>query len=228
MRLTLVVLTTLLLPLAGCVDSPAEADSFRLGTTTSMRDSGLLDILIEDFERLHDIDVEYVAVGTGAALELGRNGDVDALIVHAPDQEAKFIEEGFADERVPIARNAFVLLGQHMERFNFEAFTSILEDETCFISRGDNSGTHAKEQAIWRHINQTQGVEMVEDSNGYHPLGTGTSPSARVWERPSTWLMRRTVQRFQTVERLFNSNQRLTSSGQNFLIRSLIIRTPTW
>ena len=73
------------------VDSVDEADSFRLGTTTSMRDSGLLDVLIEDFERLHDIDVEYVAVGTGAALELGRNGDVDALIVHAPDQEAKFI-----------------------------------------------------------------------------------------------------------------------------------------
>ena len=172
MRLTLVVLTALLIPLAGCVDSPVEADSFRLGTTTSMRDSGLLDVLIEDFERLHDIDVEYVAVGTGAALELGRNGDVDALIVHAPDQEAKFIEEGFADERVPIARNAFVLLGRNTWNGSiFQAFTSILEDETCFISRGDNSGTHAKEQAIWRHINQTQGVEMVEDSNGYHPLG---------------------------------------------------------
>ena len=173
--------------------------------------------------------VEYVAVGTGAALELGRNGDVDALIVHAPEQEANFIEEGFADERVPIARNALVLLGPSSWNASiFEAFTSILEDETCFISRGDNSGTHAKEQAIWRHINQTQGVEMVEDSNGYHPLGDWYFSIGQGMERPSTWPMRRTVQRFQTVERLFNSNQRLISSGQNFLIQSLIIRTPTW
>ena len=172
MRLTFVALTALLLPLSGCLDQPVDSDSFRLGTTTSMRDSGLLDVLIEDFEQIHDIDVEYVAVGTGAALELGRNGDVDALIVHSPEHEAMFIQDGFANERVPIARNAFVLLGPDTWNGSiFEAFTSILEDETCFISRGDNSGTHVKEQAIWRHINQTQGIEMVEDSNGYHPLG---------------------------------------------------------
>ena len=56
-----------------------------------MRDSGLLDVLVAEFERSHDVDVEYVAVGTGAALELGRNGDVDALIVHAPEQEVTFV-----------------------------------------------------------------------------------------------------------------------------------------
>ena len=172
MRLALVALTAFLVPLSGCFDAPVDSDSFRLGTTTSMRDSGLLDILIEDFQRIHNIDVEYVAVGTGAALELGRNGDVDALIVHAPEQEAMFIDEGFANERIPIARNAFVLLGPNVWNGSiFDAFTSIIEDQTCFISRGDNSGTHAKEQAIWRHINQTQGLEMVEDSNGYHPPG---------------------------------------------------------
>ena len=172
MRLALVALTVLLVPFSGCLDQPVNTDSFRLGTTTSMRDSGLLDVLIEDFQQLHDIEVEYVAVGTGAALELGRNGDVDALIVHAPNQEAIFIEQGFANERVPIARNAFVLLGPDTWNGSvYDAFSSIVEDQTCFISRGDNSGTHAKEQAIWRHINQTQGVEMVEDSNGYHPLG---------------------------------------------------------
>ena len=77
-----------------------------------------------------------------------------------------------ANERTPIARNAFVLLGpQAWNGSVFDAFTSILENETCFVSRGDNSGTHAKEQAIWMHINQTLGTPMVEDSNGYHPDG---------------------------------------------------------
>ena len=70
-----------------------------------MRDSGLLDVLIEEFEDLHQTEIEYVAVGTGAALQLGRTGDVDALIVHAPEQEAMFIEEGFAEERLPFAYN---------------------------------------------------------------------------------------------------------------------------
>ena len=172
MKRPLVVLMALLVLLSGCLQAPVESDSFRLGTTTSMRDSGLLDVLIEDFTGLHDIDVEYVAVGTGAALELGRNGDVDALIVHAPEQEAAFVLAGHANERTPIARNAFVLLGpQAWNGSVFDAFTSILENETCFVSRGDNSGTHAKEQAIWMHINQTQGTPMVEDSNGYHPDG---------------------------------------------------------
>ena len=172
MRRTIVALMALLIPLSGCLQAPVESDSFRLGTTTSMRDSGLLDVLIDDFTALHDVEVEYVAVGTGAALELGRNGDVDALIVHAPEQEASFIQAGYATERVPIARNAFVLLGPNMWNGSvFDAFTSILENETCFVSRGDNSGTHAKEQAIWAHINQTQGIAMIEDSNGYHPDG---------------------------------------------------------
>ena len=68
-----------------------------------MRDSGLLDVLIEDFEALNGIEVEYVAVGTGAALQLGRAGDVGALIVHAPDQEQAFIDDGYATKRTPIA-----------------------------------------------------------------------------------------------------------------------------
>ena len=137
-----------------------------------MRDSGLLDDLVMEFETLHDIDVEYVAVGTGAALQLGMTGDVDALIVHAPQQEMNFIEGGYASERVPIARNSFVLVGpQIYSNSIYDAFSLIFEEERCFISRGDDSGTHAKEQAIWRHLNESRNYSMVEDSNGYHPQG---------------------------------------------------------
>lgn len=163
----------LVFPIAGCiVPDENTPETLRLATTTSMRDSGLLDVLIEEFERQHGIGVEYVAVGTGAALQLGRTGDVDALIVHAPDQEQLFIDEGFAHERTPIAYNAFVLLSpRHFNGSVYDAFERIANDEHCFVSRGDESGTHAKEQAIWRHLNETRNLSVVEDSNGLHPPG---------------------------------------------------------
>jgi tungstate transport system substrate-binding protein len=162
-----------LLPLAGCiVPDENSSETLRLATTTSMRDSGLLDVLTEEFERQHGIGVEYVAVGTGAALQLGRTGDVDALIVHAPDQEQLFIDDGFAHDRTPIAYNAFVLLSPlHFNGSVYDAFERIANEEQCFVSRGDESGTHAKEQAIWRHLNETRNLSVLEDSNGFHPPG---------------------------------------------------------
>lgn len=173
MQLRVLLVALLFIPLTGCF-SPDEtsSSSFRLGTTTSMRDSGLLDVLIDEFETLHQTEVEYVAVGTGAALQLGRSADVDALIVHAPDQEQAFIDEGHAERRLPFAFNAFVLLSPHpLNGSIYDVFESIASDERCFVSRGDDSGTHAKEQAIWTALNETQGLPVVEDSNGVHPPG---------------------------------------------------------
>ena len=173
MRLRALLVALLFLPLSGCLASDEETSAtFRLGTTTSMRDSGLLDILVEEFENLYQTEVEYVAVGTGAALQLGRTGDVDALIVHAPEQEAQFVEAGFAEERVPFAYNAFVLLSPTVLNGSlFEAFATIVDQEQCFVSRGDDSGTHLKEQDIWNHLNETHDIEVIEDSNGLHPVG---------------------------------------------------------
>jgi len=160
--------------LSGCLtvsDAPKGAE-FRLATTTSMRDSGLLDILVEEFESLHGIDVEYVAVGTGAALHLGANGDVDALIVHAPAQEETFVAQGHGVNRTQIAWNAFVLLSPiELPNSLIDAFSLIAEEEHCFVSRGDNSGTHMKEQAVWEHLANTTSIELVHDINGLHPEG---------------------------------------------------------
>ena len=165
--------TLLLIPLSGCF-TPLDDDTItlRLATTTSMRDSGLLDLLITDFERIHEIKIEYVAVGTGAALELGENKDVDALIVHSPEQEATFIEQGYGIERTLLAWNSFVLLSPiSLPEQLDDAFFEIQEREHCFISRGDFSGTHEKEQDIWRQLNQSHGVVLTSDSNGIHPSG---------------------------------------------------------
>ena len=144
--------------------------------------------MIEDFETLHQTDVEYVAVGTGAALQLGRTGDVDALIVHAPALEAQFIAEGHASERIPFAYNAFVLLSPiTLEGSIFDVFETIATEGHCFVSRGDDSGTHAKEQAIWLHLNETKDLEIVEDSNGIHPPGEWYYSIGKAWAQPSTW-----------------------------------------
>ncbi len=173
MNLKAIFIAMLFVPFSGCLQAmEPSSPSFRLATTTSMRDSGLLDHLILEFEALHDVDVEYVAVGTGAALQLGRTGDVDALIVHSPEQEIEFIQEGHSTERIPIAYNSFVLLSpDHYSSSIYDAFSLLFEEERCFISRGDDSGTHSKEQALWRHLNETRGLSMVHDSNGYHPQG---------------------------------------------------------
>ena len=170
LAITLLLLTSLC---SGCLSSEdSDKSTLRLATTTSMRDSGLLDVLVEDYESSAPFTVEYVSVGTGAALILGENKDVDALIVHAPDLEQSFVEQGHGYNRTTITWNRFVLLAPYTESNTiFDAFESIYENQTCFISRGDFSGTHHKEQSIWMHLNETRNLSMIEDANGYRPDG---------------------------------------------------------
>ncbi len=166
--------TTLLLLATGCLtaEETSSPSDLRLATTTSIRDSGLLDLLLDDFEARSGRSVEYVAVGTGAALNLGRNGDVDALIVHAPEQEARFVEDGYGDHRTQIAWNMFVLLSPvDLPTDLDEALLAIVSEERCFVSRGDDSGTHMKEQELWQRLETAGALTLVEDSNGVHPEG---------------------------------------------------------
>jgi len=173
-RTALVTLLVTSVSLSGCLTGEVNAEpaDLRLATTTSMRDSGLLDVLLAEFTALTHHSVEYVAVGTGAALRLGEQGDVDALIVHAPDRESAFIEAGHGTGRTEVAWNAFVVLAPALNATSLdEAFLDILNNERCFVSRGDFSGTHEKEQAIWRRLATTHRVDLVEDHNGLHPDG---------------------------------------------------------
>ncbi|MFP4376205.1 MAG: substrate-binding domain-containing protein [Spirochaetales bacterium] len=133
-----------------------ERTRLRLATTTSTESSGLLAELLPPFERANNVIVDVIAVGTGAALELGRNGDVDVLMVHAPELEEQFVREGYGVGRVGFMYNDFVILGSESDPAGIAgtadvaaAFEAIAESESLFISRGDNSGTHNKELAIW-------------------------------------------------------------------------------
>lgn len=147
---------TLVLVLVGCAASGVEARTLRLATTTSTEDSGLLDAILPDFEAAYDAEVEVIAVGTGQALELGENGDADVVLVHARAREDAFIEAGHGTQRYDVMVNDFVILGpaddpagiEGMERAA-DAFTQIAETASLFVSRGDESGTHAREMGIW-------------------------------------------------------------------------------
>ncbi len=130
-----------------------------LATTTSARDSGLLDYLIPSFEGDTGTGVRYLAVGTGQALDLGRRGDADVVLVHAPSAELAFMAEGQGRCRSPVMYNEFVVVGPSEDPASIGgltnatvAFSRILSAHALFISRGDNSGTHLMERTIWSWV----------------------------------------------------------------------------
>lgn len=108
------VAALLLMPL-GCSRSTEQSNRLRLATTTSTRDSGLLDVLIPMFEKKTGIEVKTIAVRSGQALELGRRGDADVLLTHAPDAEKTFVTEGHGEERQLVMHNDFVLVGHQAD-----------------------------------------------------------------------------------------------------------------
>ena len=175
-RLSFAILILVLPSIQGCLELEEDFDSItiRLATTTSLRDSGLLSELLPEFTQQTGVEVDVIAVGSGAALALAENKDVDVLIVHDPKREMEFIENGFAENRTTFAWNTFVLLGPTIVSGSLnETLAWILDEDRCFISRGDESGTHQKEQAIWQRFSNQSDVEFVDDSLGYHPVWDG-------------------------------------------------------
>lgn len=128
----------------------------RVSTTTSVNDSGLLPYLQPEFEKDTGYTLEVTSAGTGAAIEKGRTGDADVLLVHNKTAEEEFVTEGFGEERVPFMSNYFVIVGPENDPAAVkgkttasEAFKSIADTQSTFISRGDDSGTHKAEVKIW-------------------------------------------------------------------------------
>ncbi len=128
-----------------------------LATTTSVQDSGLLDIIIPIFESRYGYNVKVLAVGSGEALKMGERGDADILLVHDPISEQNFMKKGFGKVRKKIMHNDFILLGPREDPAKvkglsiFEAFRRISQTESLFVSRADKSGTNKKELEIWKN-----------------------------------------------------------------------------
>ncbi len=135
---------------------PGKNKTVILATTTSVQDTGLLDVLIAAFQKKSGYLVKAIAVGSGQAMQLGRTGEADLLWVHSPDDEKQFVEEGYGDNRTTFMHNDFVLLGPAAdpakikgEKKASDAFAKIAASGALFISRGDRSGTHKKELKVW-------------------------------------------------------------------------------
>ena len=136
-----------------------------LATTTSTENSGLLEAIMPDFETRYGADVEVIAVGTGQAIQLGENGDADVILVHARSREDAFVEAGYGVNRQDVMYNDFVIVGPAADPVGIAGMTDvtaalvkIAETGNTFISRGDDSGTHIKEQGLW----QVSGVPLIE------------------------------------------------------------------
>ena len=153
----------------------AEKKMLMMATTTSTDNTGLLDYLAPKFKEATGIELKWTATGTGKALKLGENCDVDILMVHAPPAEKKFVADGFGSDRREIMVNDFVIIGPETDPAGIkgksikDAFAMLKAKQAVFASRGDNSGTHKKELALWKAAD----LPVPEKENWYVQTGQG-------------------------------------------------------
>jgi tungstate transport system substrate-binding protein len=187
------------LALAVCLlpaGATAEEKALMMATTTSTDNTGLLEYLAPEFEKATGIEWKWTATGTGKALKMGENCDVDILMVHAPAAEKKFVADGFGVDRTEIMYNDFVVIGPAADPAGVkgksvkQALQEIKAREAVFVSRGDNSGTHKMELSLWGaadlavpeketwYVQTGQGmlttINVAAERNGYTMTDRGT------------------------------------------------------
>jgi tungstate transport system substrate-binding protein len=173
------------------VDAAPVQKNIILATTTSTQDSGLLDVLLPIFEKKTGYFVKTIAVGSGQAMAMGQKGEADVLLVHSPAAEKKFMEEGYGVNRRLVMHNDYIIVGppndpagiRGMKKAS-EAFKKIADSGSIFMSRGDNSGTHAKEKDIWK----AAGVKY-EGEKWYQQTGLGMGQTLAVSAEKKTYTL---------------------------------------
>lgn len=183
-RMPQLLVTMLLAVLTVFANLPADAatKTIILATTTSTQDSGLLDTLIPLFEKESGYFVKTIAVGSGQAMTMGKKGEADVLLVHSPAAEKKFMEEGSGSVRKLVMHNDFILVGPAQDpagiksaKSSAAALKKIAQSGSLFLSRGDNSGTHAKEKLLWK------AAEIVPEGNKwFQQTGLGMGQTLNV------------------------------------------------
>ena len=180
-KILLSVIVVSLFSITGIPSAQAQSKTIILATTTSTQDSGLLDVLLPIFEKKTGYFVKTIAVGSGQAMAMGQKGETDVLLVHSPEAEKKFIAEGYGVNRRLVMHNDFIIVGASEDpakikgtKSSSEAFKRIASAKALFLSRGDNSGTHAKEKTIWKAAGINPEVEKWYQQTG---LGMGQTLS---------------------------------------------------
>jgi tungstate transport system substrate-binding protein len=177
-----ILLITSLIGLLFIAANVSAETRIKCASTTSTQNSGLFDYLLPIFEKKTGIKVDVVAVGTGAAIEIGKRGDADAVMVHAKQQELKAVQEGAFVNRHDLMYNDFVIIGPANDPLKIkgmksavDAFKKIAAPGAEFVSRGDKSGTHTKELALWK----TAGIDP-KGQKWYLEVGQGMEKTQRI------------------------------------------------
>ena len=159
----------------------ADESLLRLATTTSTANSGLMDLLLPKFTGETGIEVHLIAVGTGKALRLGREGDVDIVLVHARHAEEAFVAAGYGIDRAEVMYNDFIIVGPETDPAGTAKSNTVAEvlqrihaSEKPFISRGDDSGTHKRELVLW------QSASKSPDGSWYREVGQGMGKTLQI------------------------------------------------
>ena len=162
----------------------------KLATTTSTENSGLLGVLLPSFEEKFGIKVDVIAVGTGKALKLGENGDVDVVLVHAREVEDTFIQEGYGVNRRDVMYNDFIILGPSDDPAEVKGeknavlvLKKIAERKVYFISRGDDSGTYKKEKILW------QRAGIIPHGKWYMEVGQGMGAALQIANEKQAYIL---------------------------------------
>jgi tungstate transport system substrate-binding protein len=168
--------------ITGITSIEARPKSIILATTTSTQDSGLLDLLIPLFEKKTGYFVKTIAVGSGQSMVMGQKGEADVLLVHFPDGEKKFVAEGYGINRRLVMHNDFIIVGPSEDPAEIkgmksasESFKKIASAKALFLSRADQSGTHAREMDVWK----AAGIEP-EGKRWYQQTGLGMGQTLSV------------------------------------------------
>ena len=188
--LSAIIILSLATGITGCIGTSKANDEplppkqrLRVATTTSLYDTGLWGYLEPMFEAQYGVEVDVLYAGTGIALEYGKRGDVDVITVHSKAREEAFVDEGYGIERVPFAYNYFLIVGPDNDPAGIKgmtpenAFKKLLErGSSSFVSRGDDSGTHSKEKAIWKAAGYD--YETVQQAGKWYvEVGRGMGPT---------------------------------------------------
>ncbi len=186
--LAVLIFVMILGVLQGCGSKPApqttpqpEVKDIILATTTSTQDSGLLDVLVPDFEQKTGYKVKPIAVGTGAALTMGEKGEADVLLTHAPSSEKPLVDSGVAVNYQLVMHNDFIIVGPADDPAGIKGMKSVVEtfkkiasSESTFVSRGDDSGTHKMELKIWKEAG------ITPEGSWYLQSGTGMGATLNI------------------------------------------------
>jgi len=188
---TLLLIMAIVFSVTPAMAEKEQQKNIILATTTSTQDSGLLDVLIPIFEKKTGYFVKTIAVGSGQAMTMGQKGEADVLLVHSPTAEKKFVDEGYGINRKLIMHNDFIVVGTPADpaqikgmKSALEVFKKIAASGSVFMSRGDKSGTHAKEMSIWK----AAGINP-EGQKWYQQTGLGMGQTLSVAAEKKTYTL---------------------------------------